>query len=758
MTYRIVYRLAFLIILFATLAFSIKAQSLYDINTIQKIEIQFSQTNWDYQMDTAKAGSEGYIMADWVKINGVQFDSAGVKYKGNSSYNAGNAKNPMHIDLEEFKNNQAYQGYTDIKLGNGFSDPSFVREVLAYKILQNYMHCPQANFAQVYINGIYYGLFSNPEAINKDFVGTHFYSNDNPFFKCNPQNTSATNGPNLTYFSTDSAQYYTRYEIKSDYGWNQLLNLCDTLANNTAGMDQILDIDRAIWMIAFNNVLVNLDSYTGAFTQNYYLYMDNNGRFNPVVWDLNMSFGGFNMTGSGPPSSVTQMQQLSPTLHATNTSRPLIKDLLADARYKKMYIAHMRTIANENFATGTYVTEAQNLMSMIDTAVQSDANKFFTYTQFQNSLSTSYTSGPMTIPGIQLLMDARNTYLQSTTEFTATPPTITAVTHTPTNPAFNATADITATVTNTNSNAVYLGYRSGLSDIFTRILMYDDGAHNDGAAGDNVYGVTININSGQVQYYIYAENNNAGMFSPERAEHEFYEINASITMVNAGDIVINELMADNETGVLDANGDTEDWIELYNNTSSPVSLGVVYLSDDFATPLKWEFPVNTVIPAGGFITLWADEDTTQSDIHCNFKLSSSGEQLILSYSNGTVIDSVIFGAQDPDVSYGRYPNGTGSFVSMPATFGTYNSLASVEELDKEVSFSIYPNPSNGSFSIASNNEIIHEIEIYNSLMQLVYSEKFANERLVKVNQQSLLNGCYIVRVNKDSTRKIIVNN
>ena len=71
------------------------AQSLYDINQIQQIEIYFSQTNWDFQMDTAKAGAEGYIISDSVRINGVNFVDVGVKYKGNSSYNANGNKNPL---------------------------------------------------------------------------------------------------------------------------------------------------------------------------------------------------------------------------------------------------------------------------------------------------------------------------------------------------------------------------------------------------------------------------------------------------------------------------------------------------------------------------------------------------------------------------------------------------------------------------------------------------------------------------------------
>src|SRR3989338_2016746 len=157
----------------------------YDLNTIQKIEITFTQPDWDYQMDTSKTGSEGYTMASSVLINGVLFDSVGVKYKGNSSYDSTRIKNPLHIELDAYKN-QSYQGFKDVKLSNCYSDPSMIREVLAYKILENYMDCPKANFAQVYINGNYIGLYSNDESINKTFLSSHFSSSNNTFIKCNP--------------------------------------------------------------------------------------------------------------------------------------------------------------------------------------------------------------------------------------------------------------------------------------------------------------------------------------------------------------------------------------------------------------------------------------------------------------------------------------------------------------------------------------------------------------------------------------------
>ena len=130
-------------------------------DTIQVIEITFTQPNWDYQLDTMKAGTDGYLLASQVNINGTIFDSVGIRYKGNSSYDSTRFKNPFHIKLDFVHGSADYRGNSDVKLSNCYQDPSWVREVLAYKILRNYMAAPQCNFARVIINGTYYGIYSN---------------------------------------------------------------------------------------------------------------------------------------------------------------------------------------------------------------------------------------------------------------------------------------------------------------------------------------------------------------------------------------------------------------------------------------------------------------------------------------------------------------------------------------------------------------------------------------------------------------------
>jgi spore coat protein CotH len=370
------------------LSFNSISQNFYDRSVVQNIELFFSFSNWDAQLDAA-ATTESYIVADSVRINGVSFDSVGVKYKGNSTYNPTNNKNPFHIKLDYIKGSQDYLGYADIKLQNGYRDPSMIREVLSYAILEQYMDCPKANFANVYVNGSLRGLYSNAEDISNDFNAAHFYSSDGSFFKCNPvggAGPGSTISPDLNYINSDTASYAQGYELKSTYGWSDLVDMITVLNNNFTQIETKLDIDRAIWMLAYNNVLVNLDSYNGAFRQNYYLYRDINDRFVTTVWDLNMSFGGFpGGTGSGTTVSTT----LDPMSNSTSSIHPLIKKILGDPMYKRMYMAHLRTIVQEIFISGDYLTSANTLRTTINSAVQADPYKFYTFAQFTNSLKNS---------------------------------------------------------------------------------------------------------------------------------------------------------------------------------------------------------------------------------------------------------------------------------------------------------------------------------------------------------------------------------
>ena len=737
-------RILFSFLLMSSCAFfHLNAQNFYQRDSIQVIEIFFSFSNWDAQLDANEA-TETYIYADSIRINGTSFDSCGVRYKGNSSYNPSNQKNPLRIELNTIKANQDYQGFTDIKLSNGYKDPSMIREILTYQILENYMDCPRSNFARVYINGQYRGVYTNNESIKDDFNEAHYYADDT-YFKCNPVGGAGPGGgtsPDLKYLGTDSTSYFNGYELKSTYGWNRLVTLCNTLNNDFQNIESTLDIDRAIWMLAFNNVLVNLDSYNGAFRQNYYISWDKNGRFVPTVWDVNMSFGGFpGGTGSGAftPSA------LDPFSNSTSVNHPLIQQIMANPLYKRMYMAHVRTMVQEMFENGQYETWAQSLMALADSSVQADPYKFYSYNQFLNSLTTAVAGGGpgggSSIPGIKALMDARAQFFSTNAAYLLQAPVI--LSHGATASPLNYGSTTTLIANVSNETNVYLGYRTDHTLKFNRVQMYDDGAHNDGAAGDHTYGVEMPVNGLLFEYYIYADNNNAGKFSPARAEHEFHTLAVTFPAPAVGSLLINEVLASNDALLFDLNGEDDDWIELVNTTNTTIDLAGFYLSDDPLNLMAWAFPAGTTIPANGYLLVWADKDTLQQGLHANFKISADGEYVYL--SNGlNVHDQISFGPQIANISYGRCPDAGLDFATiLPTPLANNNCNIGIQEMEV-LQVQVYPNPFLDVLHIVSHEEQV-QITVRNINGQILQTQQI-NSGKHQLDASSWASGLYLIEL------------
>jgi hypothetical protein len=164
-------------------------------------------------------------------------------------------------------------------------------------------------------------------------------------------------------------------------------------------------------------------------------------------------------------------------------------------------------------------------------------------------------------------------------------------------------------------------------------------------------------------------------------------------------LYINEFMADNDTVIVDDFGEYEDWIELYNAGSTPVNIAGYYLTDDATRPTLSKIPAgdpSTIIPANGFLLLWADsDDDTQGTLHLKFRLNKGGEFVGLYTPDSMVIDSLSFGPQGLDESYGRATDGGTPwivFTTANTTPGASNSPVPITDPFSGEVIQVYPNP------------------------------------------------------------------
>ena len=714
------------------------SQDVFDIG-IRNIDIYFSQTNWDDSLDIYYAnGLSKRLIADSILIDGVVDQNVGIKYKGNSSYNVANVKNPMNIKLDYVNNGQSIDGYNVLKLSNGFRDPSFVREVLSYEMASEYMPSPKATYAKVTVNGTLIGLYTCVQSIDDDFTNENFYERKGPFFKVD--NTGiivpgCSGSLGILEYYSDTNCYQRAYEMESTDDWTELGNFLDTLNNHFTDVENVMDIDRTLWMMAFENLIVGLDGPINSIPHNFYLFKDNNGRFSPLLWDMNMAFGTFT---NGLPNPVTNsdLQELDIFHESTNSQNKLTNQIFSSDRYKRMYVAHMRTILNEQFVNNSYSTRALALQQLIDIEVNTDPNTFYSYTDFTDNTSTSVAN----IIGISELMIARASHLQGLADFTAVPPVVTNISTSPTNVLPHTTINITAQIS--NSNYAYLGYRYTFADKFEKLQMYDDGMHGDGTAGDGVYGATINVDARDVQYYFYAENTDAGIFSPERAEKEYHQLPV------LGGLVINEIMAGNVSAVPDQNGEYDDWVELYNGNNFSLNLNGYHLSDNENELTKWTFP-NVTIPANGYLIVWCDTaGNSQTGLHTSYRLSADQEEVYLTDPTNTVIDAVHYVNMPSDKGFARVPNGTGPMQYQTHTYDATNQNGTgIDNVNVSGKMRVYPNPSNNRIYVLGATE---GVSIFNMMGQEVFNKK----QVKSIDISNWENGIYFVK-SGNSVVKII---
>jgi hypothetical protein len=159
-------------------------------------------------------------------------------------------------------------------------------------------------------------------------------------------------------------------------------------------------------------------------------------------------------------------------------------------------------------------------------------------------------------------------------------------------------------------------------------------------------------------------------------------------------VIMNEVMAANATTLMETDYyNFPDWVEVYNGGTANVNLSDYYLSDDYNSLKKWQFPF-TVITAGQYYVVYCDKEGTGR--HATFGLNADGAALYLSNKDAQVIDYLEYGQQYPDISFGRNQN-KWLYCSTP-TPGSANQTTLATERSPVPGFSL---PA-GRLALASN--------------------------------------------------------
>lgn len=269
--------------------------NLYAADTLRTLFLQFENDGWDAEMQAFK-NTDVEVPAK-LTVDGKEFTAAvGVKYRGASSFMMvrPDRKRSLNLSIDFADKKQRLDGYKTLNLLNSNGDESMMSTVLYSEIARHYLPVPKANFVRVVINGENWGVYTNVQQFNKEFVQENFRTEKGARWKVSG---SPGGGGGLDYIGEDIAKYKEKYEIKSadnEEDWKALIQLCRTLKETPAdkleeALKPILDLEGLLWFLALDAALINTDGYW-IRASDYSIYRDTDGKFHILPHDMNEAF------------------------------------------------------------------------------------------------------------------------------------------------------------------------------------------------------------------------------------------------------------------------------------------------------------------------------------------------------------------------------------------------------------------------------------------------------------------------------------
>lgn len=751
------------------------AQWIFDDSILPEVHIIIDQDSLDQILDFDNRDSDYEYPATFIFTKGTEVDTVeniGFRLRGNTSRSS--QKKSFKVSFNTFEQGRQYHGLDKMNLNGEHNDPSIMRAKVSWDVFERIgLPAPRSNHIRLFINEEYFGLYMNVEHIDDEFVKDRFGSDAGNLYK-------NLYPADLSYISENSEDYKWSpnwtdrrvYDLKTNTeedDYSDLASLISFLEASSMSkfkkeIEDYLNVDGVLRWMAVDILTGNWDNYW--YNQNnFYLYNDpESGRFEFIPYDYDNTLG---IDFLGPDWGTRDINDWGPS----GANRPLTNRILEVEEYRNRLNFYIERIIEEAFNEEFLFAEIDRLKALTEDAAEEDVYRTLDYNYGIGEYHSSFNSslGGHVKYGLKPFISTRIESALNQISNQDITPIIRSVTSSLSNSENGIQLSIFAEVIDESVESVVAIIIHSETE---QIELKDDGEGIDIEAGDHIYSGEMLLASdfGTATFSVLAEDNQqkSGRFpnNPDR----FVSI-SSIPSVSS--VIINEFMADNETGIQDSSGKFEDWIELYNPTDDPINLKSYFLTDDFSTPEKWAFPDTTILPSE-FLLIWADNDEEEGILHTNFGLSNDGEELGLYVKNGAelfIADTLTFGVQSNDVSFGRNGDGSDSFVFFsPPTPGASNGIINPTEEELASPFGIqlfqnYPNPFNPettiSFRLNKPSEVTLEVfSIEGRLVQTLANSRFnSGSHSIRFDASSLSSGMYFYRLtsnNQSLTKRLVL--
>ena len=690
------------------------ANEFYRTDVVPRIDITipadslaaiFANVTSDYEYHASFAyTAPGYT------VSGVE---VGLRLRGNTSRTSG--KKSFKISFNSFISGTRLEGVKELNLNGEHNDPSIMRARIAWELAQDAgMPAPRVNHVRLFINGQPYGLYANIEHLNDDYVEHRFARDAGNLYKCLWPADLANLGtdPNSYKLMSGGRQVYElkTNETLDDYsGLARFVTALHATTSTQAlcALDSVFNVNSYLKWLAWEVTTGHWDNHS--FNKNnFYLYEDPaSGLMEFISYDADNTFGidWFNIDWA----------TRSPFQFGTYPLYTKILTNPAAQRRLKLFLNEFGTLAG----SAAWRDRNEAMRAQLAPFVEEDVYRTFDYgydsLDFWNALDVA--GGAHVKSGIHPFMTSRIAATSSQVPTGNVEPIVFV-------PRLSGHGGIgvipvQVEVWDESTPNVMLHYQpSGGS--WQSFTLFDDGTHGDELAGDRLYGGLVPASVGGISYYVTAtDDHNASTSAP--CSPAFW---ATCAHPN---VLINEACSDNATGPAAPNGSREDWIELRNPSSSPVSLNGLFLSDNSANPGKAALSGHS-IPANGRLLFWAAGGTgfTRS---LDFKLDKNGEGLALNaQSNGgwVHLDEVRLPPLMPDQSFGRRHDDAFTWVvfdQFASPSASNSGTLSSPELNLRPALLAYPNPFASELTLVNSGATELVVNVTNAYGQLLGQHK-----------------------------------
>jgi len=666
----------------------------FDSSLVARVDIIIDPDTLAFIYDNPE--SEIDFRASFIFNNGTILDTieeVGFQLRGNTSRYS--LKKSFRVSFNTFIQGRKFHGLEKMNLNGEHNDPSIIRSRLCWETLRGYgIAAPRASHTEVYINSNYYGLYIIVEHIDEQLVQSRFGNNDGNLYKCLwPADLDYLGSdPDLYKYTSGDRRAYTLITNAEEDDYTDIAHFIDVLNNTPLAelaceLDKIFNLEDYLKIMAADIITGNWDGYIYN-KNNFYLYHNTaTGKFEYMPYDLDNTYGIDWMSIDWGNRNIYDWE-----MHDTEV-RPLYTRLLEIPEIRDRYSWQMQQLLDLLADEDSLFAHIDQIRNMISPYVIDDPfyplDYGYSFADFINSYNQPL--GGHVAYGLKPYIQTRKASVIEQLDLNNIHPVIKYINHSVAVPGLPYS--VSAFIEDENPvPSVKLAYKIN-NGTMQYSVMFDDGNHSDGEAGDDTYGcilAPLQMNT-ELSWQVSATDNleNASLLPCD-------PVVELLQPSTDPQIFINELMAANDSTIADENDEYDDWIELFNGDSEPVWLGDKYLSDNMNNPSKWRLPDVTLQP-GGFFLVWADNQPGQGPAHTIYKLDAAGEEVGLFDAASTgyfLLDSLSFGPQIANISIGRQTDGGLPWVnfneSTPGYSNTANNLP--EEIIHRHDLLIYPNP------------------------------------------------------------------